>query len=419
MNIKIKKSDISGKIKIPSSKSYTHRSLICASLAKGKTKIIFPLSCEDTNTTSEILKQMGIEIKRKNDYWLVYGQEFKKPKNELFCKGSGTTIRFMTSICSTINQEYKLTGNESLLKRPIKPLVDSLNDLGVKCSCNGNFPPVSTKGKIKGGFTKIRGDISSQFISSLLLASPLSEKNIVIEVDKLESIPYVEMTIDTQKKFGIEVKNKKMKKFEIEPQIYKKTNYKIEGDWSSASFFIAAGILAGKIEIENLNMKSLQADKKIMDVIEKMGGDFTIKKNSILVEKSKLSSINFDVSNCPDIFPVICILCSAAEGTSSITGIKRLEFKETNRINNMVEGLKKTGIQIMKKNDDLMIKGCSKFKLASIDPKNDHRVAMAFGVLGLIVKNGLEIKDSQCVNKSFSDFWKSIKNLGGITEAKK
>jgi 3-phosphoshikimate 1-carboxyvinyltransferase len=412
MEIIIKRSEVKGKVEAPPSKSYTHRALICSSLANGKSKIIFPLNCDDTKVTFEALQKLGVEIKKRKNFWEIAGGNLKEPKGEIFCKDSGTSLRFMTAVCSLIPAECKLRGNPRLLKRPIEPLLKALRMLGVSCSLENGF--ISIKGPLKGGEATIPGNVSSQFISALLLVSPLAEKEVKIRLTTpLESKPYVLMTLETQKRFGVKVSaSKDLRKFSIGKQNYEARNYKIESDWSAASFLLAAGALAGKVAVSNLNLKSLQADKKILDILKKMGAEVKIGRNTI-VEKSQLHAINVDLADCPDLFPVVSILCATANGKSEISGIGRLKFKESDRILAMKEGLEKMGVRIRKKGGKIVIEGREKINGARIDPKNDHRIAMAFGTLGLISEGETTIENAECVSKSFPNFWSVLKKIGG------
>ncbi len=407
----IETSEINGTVASPPSKSYTHRSIICAALANGRSKIMNPLLADDTHATIDVLSKIGVGISGNNDHIIVKGNGLSEPKEELFCKESGTTLRLMTSVCSLIKGRCKLTGSLSLLKRPIKPLVDALEKLGVNCSCNGNFPPVIVNNNLMGGITKVPGDISSQFISGLLLVAPLTQKETQILLStELESKPYVMMTIDVQKDFGIEIKtSKNLRKFSVTRQEYKPRNYKVEGDWSAASFPLAAGAIAGRVEVTNIDNESLQADRKIIDVLKMMGASLKTTSKGILVIKSRLNAIDFDVSNCPDLFPIVCVLCSAANGTSKISGIRRLLLKESNRLDEMKNGLTKMGVKVKQSRDSIQITG-SQVKGSTIN-SNDHRISMAFGILGMIAKGKTIIKNAECVSKSFPEFWNYLSKL--------
>lgn len=411
MIVKVNSSKIMGKAKAPASKSFTHRAIISAALARGTSTIRNPLASDDTYVTSSVLKDIGIDIKASADVWRVEGGEFKVPKSALFCRESGTTLRFMSAICSLVDGKCTITGARPLLKRPIGELVGAMKQLGAKISSNGDFPPVVTQNSFKGGIATLRGDISSQFVSALLLVAPLGSKNVTIKLStQLESLPYVKMTLYLQELFGVKVDaSKDMRKFVVQPQKYKATNYEVEGDWSSAAFLLAAGALAGEVEVSGLDMKSEQADRSIVQILKKMGADMNFGVRSMTVHKSDLKGIEFDVSNCPDLFPVLCILCSVAKGKSTITGIERLRLKESDRVAEMEKGLLGMGIAFRHVGDYVEIKGAR--AKGGIINSNDHRIAMAFGILGIVANGETTIRNAECVSKSFPDFWSYMVRL--------
>jgi 3-phosphoshikimate 1-carboxyvinyltransferase len=316
MKIKIRPSTIEGQVVAPPSKSYTHRALVCSALAKGESKIRSPLKSDDTDATMCLLEKLGIKIRVKKDSWEITGGYLHQPEGDLFCRESGTTMRFMTAICALVNGTCRLTGGSSLSKRPMKPLIDGLKQLGVECTSENGVPPVTVKGGLTGGQTKIPGDISSQFISALLLVAPLAKENTdLLLTTPLESKPYVLMTMDAQRKFGVEIgASEDLREFWIQKQTYKPRNYKVEGDWSSVAFLLASGALAGEIEIKNLNVNSLQADREILNVLKKMGAKVISKNENITLKNSELEALEFDVSDCPDLFPILTVLCAVAKG---------------------------------------------------------------------------------------------------------
>ncbi len=413
MKVKIKPSTIEGQVVAPPSKSYTHRALVCSALANGESTIISPLNSDDTEATMDLLEKLGVKIRVKEDTWNVNGGQLYQPKGDLFCRESGTTMRFMTAICSLVNGTCRLIGGSSLSKRPMKPLIDGLKQLGVECASERGFPPVTVKGGLTGGQTKIPGDISSQFISALLLVAPLAKEDTeLILTTPLESKPYVLMTIDAQRQFGVEIgASEDLREFWVKKHAYTPRNYKVEGDWSSAAFLLASGVLAGEIEVQNLNEKSLQADREILNVLKQMGAEAISKNRNIKLKKSELEALKFDVSDCPDLFPILTVLCAVAEGKSKLTGIKRLKIKESDRIAAMKEGLVRMNVAVMEEENSIIIK-TSKPKGAIIDPKNDHRIAMAFAILSLVAEGETIIQDAECVSKSFPTFWDVMKYLG-------
>lgn len=410
----VRTSHITGQVDIPPSKSYTHRSLFCAALAQGQSEIVSPLVCDDTKATIDVLKQVGCEFEPYDEGLKVYASPLTEPTQPLFCRNSGTTLRFMTGISALIDGESMLNGKPSLSSRPIRSLVESLQELGGSCSCEGATPPVTVRGKLKGGTTSIPGNVSSQFISSLLLTAPLAKEKVKIHVTTaLESQPYVEMTADTQQAFDVSVHSTdSFDRFSISPQTYKPSKYKVEGDWSSAAFFIVAGILKGDLEIKNVDLASLQADKAIVELLKSIGGCIRVDNNSLSVKQSHLRPFQVNVSNCPDLFPVLCVLAANIEGTSEISGISRLRMKESDRVEAMKEGLTALGIPMKEEEGKVSITGTTS-QGGTIDPKNDHRIAMAFALMGLVSEKSVKIYSPCCVRKSFPTFWTALENIGG------
>jgi len=413
MRASVGRSEISGKVKAPSSKSYTHRALVCASMAHGKTSIVSPLTSDDTEATLGVIGRLGVRVRLNGMCWDVLGGDLREPGVDLFCRESGTTLRFMTAICSLVRGRSRLTAGPSLQRRPINPLIESLRGLGVDCRCDGEFPPVIVLGGLRGGGTEIRGDISSQFVSAILLVSPLAREPVTLRLKTpLESKPYVLMTMDTQRKFGVEIEvSEDLSLYQIERQEYQPTEYEVEGDWSSGAFLLASGAIAGEVEVQNLNPNSLQADRRILDLLETMGARVSVAGNRISVSRRGLEALSTDVSNCPDLFPTLSVLCSLARGRSVISGIGRLRLKESDRVEAMSTGLRKAGITITPREDEVVIEG-GQPKTAMIDPMGDHRIAMAFGLLGLACER-IVVEDSECVKKSYPLFWSDLSNLGG------
>jgi len=409
MLVEVKKSELLGKMKAPSSKSYTHRALILSALAKGKSRIFNPLICDDTIATLNCLEKIGIRIKKKKEFWEIEGGNLKSPKEILFCKESGTTFRLIIGVCSLIKGRCILSGESSLLKRPILPLLSALRKLGVKCKKEKN--KIILENNFLGGKTKIRGDISSQFISALLLISPFCQKEVeILLTTPLESTPYLLITLEMQNEFGVKIEcSKDLRTFKIKRQNYRNRDYFIEGDWSSASPFLVGGAIAGRVEIKGLNFESIQADKKIIEVLKKAGAGVIIKNGKIKVKRSSLRAFSFNVKDCPDLFPIICVLASRAEGESEISGIRRLKFKESNRLEEMRKGLKRMGIGVRKRGDSFFVRG-GIAKGGEIETK-DHRIAMAFSILGLVSEKKIVIKNGECVVKSYPNYWEELKKL--------
>jgi len=414
MKALINKSEIKGKVRAPSSKSYTIRGLMCAALAEGESEILSPLISEDTQAAINVLSQVGVHIHQHEDLWRVDGGNLHKPDADLFCGDSATTLRFMMAICSLIPGKCRLVPGPSLARRPVKPLIESLGQLGVNCSSEGEVAPVTVEGgKLKGNMVELPGHISSQFVSALLLITPLTEGIVKIRLTTPpESKPYIRMTLDCLQQFGIEIASSKdLREFETIKQTYQPASYAVEGDWSSASYFLALGALSGEVEVENLNLQSRQGDKMLLKFLRDMGASVEKKQSSVIVRGSKLRAIPADLSDCIDLLPTMAVLAAVAEGTSVFTGIFRARLKESNRVTAVRDGLNRMGIKTTEDKHRLTVTGSTP-KGSFIDAKNDHRLAMAFSILGSRIGKTI-INDAECVAKTYPQFWEELKNIGG------
>lgn len=412
----VRKSNIYGSVEAPPSKSMTHRHLITAALADGGSILETPLSCNDIMATASGLKMLGIKIKEEGDRWLVEGGHLTAPSGPINCNQSGTTLRLLMGTCSLLEEECTVTGAPQLRGRPNTPLLEALEQLGVQTGSEGGYPPIKIKGGMKGGVAEIRGDVSSQFISSIILAAPYAEEPVTIKVTtRLESKPYVQMTLDAMRRCGVKAISKQgCIEIKVPLGKYKPTRTRIEGDWSSAAFMLGAGVLSGKVHVDNLTMDSSQADKEIMHALDMMGAHVKVKGSRVTAEKSYLRGIEMDLSDCPDIFPIVSSLCATALGRSELTGLGRLKLKESDRLNAMVEGLRRMGARIQVDDVTCTIEG-GPIKGAVIDPHGDHRIAMSFAVLGTLAEGETIINDQDCVNKSYPGFWDDLASLGAET----
>jgi len=417
MRASIYKSAVKGKVRVPSSKSYTIRGLMCAALAKGESEIMRPLASDDTEAAINVLSQVGIRIHQREDSRQVVGGDFHQPDTDLFCGESAATLRFMTAICSLVPGKCRLTAAPSLLRRPIEPLLQALRQLGVNCVYHNEDSSVVVEGgRLKGGTVELPGDISSQFVSALLFISPFAEEGMTIRLTTLlESKPFVLMTLECLQGFGIEVKaSEDFREFGVLKQIYKPAEYRVEGDWSSASYLLALGAVGREVEIENLNPESLQGDKMILNFLRDMGARVEVNENSVTVRKSRLKAIQADLSDCIDLLPTMAVLAAVADGESEFTGISRARIKESNRASALREGLERMGVKVREEKDKLTVAG-SIPKGSVIDSKGDHRIAMAFSILGSTIGETI-IDGAECVSKTFPQFWDILKSIGGKVE---
>ena len=417
MRASICKSELKGRVSAPASKSYTIRGLVCAALAKGGSEIIHPLTSDDTEAALNVLGKVGIDIRRERDMWWVNGGNLHRPDTDLFCGESAATLRFMTAVCSLLPGRCRLTLALSLSKRPIEPLLQALGQLDVNCTYHEEDSSVVVEGgRLKGGTVELPGDISSQFVSALLFISPFAEEGVTISLTTpLESKPYVLMTLDCLRSFGIKVDaSEDFRKLEILKQTYKPARYRVEGDWSSASYLLALGAVCGEVEVENLNPESLQGDKVLLGFLKDMGAALEVNENSVTVRKSGLNAIRADLSDCIDLLPTLAVLAVVAEGESEFTGISRARIKESNRASALREGLEGMGIRVREERDKLSVTG-SVPKGSVIDSKGDHRIAMAFSILGLATGETV-IDGAECVAKTYPGFWDVLKSIGGEVE---
>ena len=417
MEIMVQAADrIDGTIKAPPSKSYTHRAFIMALLADCISSIKDPLYSEDTLASLNSCKALGSHVKQHNTYCEIDGVsgKLKTPKNVLDLKNSGTTLRIITSVASLTDGYTVLTGDKSLRTRPMQDLLDALLPLGVSVlsTRNNGKPPIIIKSGFKGGKTSIKGNVSSQYISSILMAAPYAENGVDLQImGDFISKPYVDMTLDIMEKFKVEVDfDRAGKSFHIDPQIYRSKDYAVEGDYSSASYLIAAAAsINSDLTIQNLTNDSKQGDKLILDIVEDMGSDVKIKNNEVKIcGHGILNGIDVNLQNAPDLLPTVAALGAMANGTTRITGVEHARFKETDRIATCASELSKLGVSLTEEDDGLTINGGVHGGI--VKSHMDHRLAMAFYIIGLKVGN-IKIEDASVYNISFPYFPEIMKKL--------
>ncbi|MDD3754763.1 MAG: 3-phosphoshikimate 1-carboxyvinyltransferase [Methanobacterium sp.] len=439
MELLVERADkIGGIVKAPPSKSYTHRAILLACLAQGKSRLEDPLYSEDTLATLDACKALGCEIEKYDDYCIVHGTSgrLKNLGKVLDLQNSGTTLRFLTTMASLAPGQTMLTGDDSLKKRPMQDLLDSLKPLGVEAfSKKGNgLPPITVESGFRGGETKIKGDVSSQYISSILLSAPYAQTPVDLEVvGEFKSRPYVDMTLDIMEKFGVNTQQGNDNTYHIPNQTYHSQDYTIEGDYSSASYLIAAAaILHGEITVRNLFLDSKQGDKVILDVVKQMGADIKLETDHVTIRGAggadhlhsitsgsslpngelftvPLQGIDVDLENTPDLLPTVAALASVAQGTSNIVGVEHARFKETDRVHTMALELSKLGVRLKEKQDGLTIHGGAHEGV--VESHGDHRLVMALTLVGLVT-GGMRIKGASSHKVSFPNFPQVMQKLG-------
>jgi 3-phosphoshikimate 1-carboxyvinyltransferase len=412
MKITLTKSLIQGKVEAPPSKSYTIRALMCAALSPGLSYIRYPLDADDTRAATEVLSRIGAIIRPQSLSWRVGGGQLKAPSADLFCRDSAATFRFMMALAALLPGTTRLVPGESLAKRPVKPLLEALLQLGVKCSLEGSTVIVEG-GKVSAGDVSLQGNSSSQFVSALLLIAPLTEHGLNIQLTTPpRSRSYLGMTVACLHDFGIRVKSTPdFRRFSVARQEYRPASYNVEGDWSQAAFLLALGALAGEVLVTNLNAESLQGDRKILNLLQKMGASFSLRRNSVLISKSRLHAVSADLSDCIDLLPIMAALAATAEGQSEFSGIAAGRLKESDRVLAVKTELLKMGIHVTEEEDKISIFGGTPTG-AIIDSHGDHRMAMAFGALGIVTGEST-ILGAECVAKTYPDYWKVLQGLGG------
>ena len=420
MNCKVEKSKIKGEINCPSNKSYTHRGIFLASLAGNNSKVENVLLSADTKATIEACKKFGAVIE-VNDSDIIVKKSIKIGTNvpEINTENSGTTIRIAVGIASLFSEEITLTGDASLQKRPMQPLLDALSSIGAKCSSTNGNPPIKIKGSIIGGDISIPGNLSSQFISSLLISAPLTKNgiNLTIEGD-LVSKPYLDATIATMKKFGVSVKTLiPYKKYNITPQIYKNTIFSVPIDFSSLALLLSFTVLNGEDVVIKGSMGNLpQGDEAFIEFLEQLGVSVTINDNEIKIKSpKKLKGGKFDLRNSPDLLPPLAILSLISSKPIEIVNVKHARLKETDRIAILARELPKIGIKVDEKEDGLILESSDSLTGAKLDSENDHRLFMAFCIAGTYIGNCI-VTDSKSVEVSYPNFIEEMNRLGAKIE---
>ncbi len=417
--IKVLPSEISGTVKINPSKSITQRAYAIASLCKEKSVIKNPSKSDDSLSSLNIVKRMGSTVEVFKDRVEITGLQ-KEIEDKFDCGEAGLCIRMFTPILALFGKEVEITGRGSLLKRPVNMMEQPLREMGTIVETNNGFPPIKLNGKLKGGVVEVDAGLTSQFLTGLLIALPNTEEKSRVIAKNTVSRPYIDLTIELLKKAGAKVLNENYSVFEIEPAKFKPLNLEVEGDFSSACFMLVAGVLAGEVTVSNLSPSSKQADKKILDILIQAGCGVKISEKGITVEQSDIKSFSIDVRDCPDIVPSLVPLAAKGNSPSKIFGVSRLKYKESDRLNAMMKEFEKIGVKSEIKEDCLKIFP-SKIEGGRANSNNDHRLAMALAVCGLVSEKGVEIENHACISKSYPEFFNHLKAVKGkvITEGEK
>ncbi|QKG80613.1 3-phosphoshikimate 1-carboxyvinyltransferase [Tenuifilum thalassicum] len=403
-------SEVKGKLKAPASKSVAQRAIAMASMANGHSTIYNVGNSNDSLAAIDICKKMGASISGDGSKLSITGG-LKWPSDEIHCGESGLSIRMFSAIASIFDKPVTLTGEGSLANRPMSMITDGLTKLGVSCTTNNGKLPITVNGPIMGGIIEVDGSLSSQAITGLLMAAPFAKNDVTIRVKNLNSRPYIDLTIQLMDEFNVKVDRQSNDAYRIvSGQKYSPRNFNVEGDWSGATFMLVAGAIAGEVDITNLNPKSLQADKAIIEALMNAGASISIDESNISVRKGNLKAFDFDARNCPDLFPPLVALAANCQGKTKILGVNRLHGKESDRAATLQQEFAKLGVNIEINNDIMIVEGGT-IKSATTHSHGDHRIAMACAIAALNANGEVEIENAEAVNKSYPDFFEDLQKI--------
>jgi 3-phosphoshikimate 1-carboxyvinyltransferase len=418
--LNVKPSKLAGEVVAPPSKSYTHRAFAVGLLAKGESRITDPLIGLDTKATIDAAEILGAKISNIRETWVVHGTGGNlKPKTDLIdAQNSGTTIRIMSAIAALSRKPIRLTGDESIKTRPMGPLIEALVKLGAKGKCEGpnGRPPVVVGEGLVGGDIEITGAVSSQFISALLIACPYAREDVTLSVaEEPRSKPYIEITLEVLGAVGAKIRrNKSFTDFKIDGrQVFSPLELKIPGDFSSAAFVLgAAALTESTVRVSNLNVRGVQGDRRIVELLREFGADVKVRGETVEVTGAGLTGIEADCSDNPDLVPILSVLGAVADGRTRLTNIHHLRFKETDRLRALATELRKLGANVEELPDEIRLNGVKQLKEAKLQSYGDHRMAMALSVAGLVAKGETVVDGAESIPVSYPSFVEDMRKLG-------
>lgn len=403
-----------GTVNVPPSKSDVHRAIICAAMANGVSRISPVALSNDIKATIGCIKALGADAVLENNVLTVDGTNMYKNKTALLdCGESGSTLRFFIPIAAVGNINATFVGKGKLPQRPIGIFTEALPKAGTVCKTEGGLP-LEIKGQLKSGIFEIPGNVSSQFITGLLLALPILEGDSeIVLTSPLESVGYIAMTIRTMKQFGVNIQATE-KGWHIKGgQSYKTCDYTTDGDWSQAAFFMVLGAIGGKVTVKGVAKDSTQGDKKCAEILAEFGAKVTQRDNEVTVEKGDLKAITIDASQIPDLVPVLSVCSAFAEGTTKIINAERLRIKECDRLKATAELLNNLGGKVKELSDGLEITGVSSLEGGKVNGYNDHRIVMSAAVCAARSDEDITATFAMSINKSYPDFYIDYNSIGG------
>jgi len=424
MKVTIQPSTLSGNILAAASKSSMQRACAAALVSTGTSIVHNPGHSNDDKAALDIIKRLGAEWKIDGEELSVTSDGVKPVATEINCGESGLSIRMFTPLVALSEKEITINGEGSLLTRPMDFFDEIFPKLGVSIQSNNGKLPLKIKGPLVPKNIEIDGSLSSQFLTGLLMAYAASDaKDVSIKVNNLKSKPYVDLTLDVMKQFGLKLpENRNYEQFHFSresthdsrPDTYRDTihDYTVEGDWSGGAFLLVAGVIAGSITVRGLDLMSTQADKAIVDALMKANASIAMDTNGIKLHAGEMNAFEFDATDCPDLFPPLVALASYCKGKTTIRGVSRLAHKESNRGLTLQEEFGKMGVKIELLDDVMIVHGGNGVKGATVHSRHDHRIAMACAVAALKAGSETTIEEAQAVKKSYPDFYEHLQKLG-------
>jgi 3-phosphoshikimate 1-carboxyvinyltransferase len=412
MKKSIRPSTVDGNLAAPGSKSYAQRALAASLLAKGRSLLHGLTWCDDVCAAAGVCQSLGASLEVKGSTVIVSGG-FAPRNPTLHCGEAGLGLRMFTPIAALHDREITLTGKGSLLVRPIDMLAGPLTSLGATFEATDRCAPVRVRGPLRGGTADVDGSMSSQMLTGLLLALPLAATDTCLHVRDLKSIPYIDMTLEVMKAFGVQAKHDGYREFRVPGrQKYQPREYYVEGDWSGAACLLAAGAIGGSVALTGLRQDSSQADRDMLLALERCGAHIAWKKGTLTVTRGELRAFAFDATDCPDLFPGLAALAAHCSGATVLKGAKRLTHKESNRALVLQRELGRLGVRIEVDGDEMVVHG-GPVAGGEMDACNDHRIAMAGAAVAVAASGPVTIVGPECVAKSYPGFFSDFESMLG------
>ena len=419
--------ELGGRVAAPASKSSMQRATACALLAPGESILRSPSRSKDCMAALGVARALGASVVDRGDSFAIRGADAlggsldRSGRSSISCGESGLCMRMFSPIAALLSSETELRAEGTLRKRPVDMIRSPLAELGAECATSGGLPPVRIRGPLRGGRARVDGRESSQLLTGLLIALPMAEADTVLDVEGLASRGYVELTLDTMRAFGVKAeRDEAFSRFAISGgQRYRRADFRVEGDWSGAAFLLVAGALAarsGKLVVENLDSCSSQPDRAIVEALRAAGAALELGENRVSVGRDRLEAFEFDLSDCPDLFPPLVALAAACVGETHLHGARRLRAKESDRGSALSEEFAALGAKAVVEGDLMRVSGVGFSNgggLAGgrVDAREDHRIAMAAAVASLYCDAPVEISGAECVAKSWPTFFEDMASV--------